>query len=564
MNNSCENSLEWATKLFNTIKAGVVVIDPESKTIVDANNQALVIIGKSRESIIGHPCSDNFCNGCADKCSVLKADKDAVIEDFESHVERSDGSIITILKTLNVLFCGDKKYLIESFTDITPLKDNEERINSLLTLSERKFDNEKSLATFALDEAVRLTKSEVGYLHFVVGQYRSDDVSLNLFIWSSDASKYCTVDPKIVKKPYALSEAGIWADCLRVKHPVVHNDYLNYSDKKGYPEGHFPIIRHMSVPIIDYQNKVVAIMGVGNKTTDYTDLDVHQLQLFANNMWSIIKRKRTEAQHRLLVEKSPVMIYDFDLTDMRFLMADGNIKDLLGFDKDEILNMTISDLIHPDDQPRVYDCIDSAHNGAKNTSTELINRLTTKHGDPIWGLFRIKCEVNEEGHIISHGVCSDITDLHESEIKAQTYLDIVPSIIVALDAFGNITMINRFGMNILECGNEVIGSNWFDMFVSDLERDDVKKIFNELVCGNTLFSNYEHEIYTNKGNKRIIAWQNSVLKNTNDEIINIIAAGNDITDQRMAEKELESRWAGEEERLEFTLRKLSVLHTTDK
>ena len=95
-----------------------------------------------------------------------------------------------------------------------------------------------------------------------------------------------------------MTSAGIWADCARLRKPVVHNDYQNLPEKKGSPEGHFPVTRHMSVPVFD-GGRIVAITGVGNKEMPYDDSDINQLSLFMNSTWSIYKNKRSEDEEKL-------------------------------------------------------------------------------------------------------------------------------------------------------------------------------------------------------------------------------------------------------------------------
>ena len=46
---------------------------------------------------------------------------------------------------------------------------------------------------------------------------------------------------------------------------------------------------------------MVAVIGVGNKDSDYTDFDLNQLVFHTENMWSVIRRK--EAQHELQIAK---------------------------------------------------------------------------------------------------------------------------------------------------------------------------------------------------------------------------------------------------------------------
>ncbi|AKB85677.1 sensory transduction histidine kinase [Methanococcoides methylutens MM1] len=82
---------------------------------------------------------------------------------------------------------------------------------------------------------------------------------------------------------------------------MIFNNHLSGSANNGYPEGHVDIVRHMNVPIYDGQ-KIVALVGVVNKKTDYTDFDVKQLKLLFEEMWKVIIRKEVEDALKLFSE----------------------------------------------------------------------------------------------------------------------------------------------------------------------------------------------------------------------------------------------------------------------
>ena len=170
------------------------------------------------------------------------------------------------------------------------LKLEEERLKALLELHQMEGVAEEEMISFALEEIVRLTRSEGGYFHFV----NADEQSLDMFAWSKEVLKSCAVE-KIGH--YPIEKAGVWADCVRQRAPVIHNDYQDMPEKKGYPAGHFHLVRHMSVPVFD-QGKIVAVAGVGNKQACYNDNDMRQISLFMNSMWTLLKRRRIE--HDLL------------------------------------------------------------------------------------------------------------------------------------------------------------------------------------------------------------------------------------------------------------------------
>jgi PAS domain S-box-containing protein len=181
-----------------------------------------------------------------------------------------------------VLSSGDD--VTDRRRDEEALRLSEERLTALLALARRQEEPEEELIAFALEEAVRLTRSRVGYLHFV----QDDQVHLDLFTWSKDVHAACTAE----KRPhYPLTEAGVWADCVRQRRPVVHNDYPALPEKRGLPEGHFPILRHLSVPVMDGE-RIVAVAGVGNKDGPYDESDVRQMQLFMQGMWGVLVQQR--------------------------------------------------------------------------------------------------------------------------------------------------------------------------------------------------------------------------------------------------------------------------------
>jgi len=170
------------------------------------------------------------------------------------------------------------------------VKLNEERLESLFRLSQKAWGSETELIDASLEEGVRLTGSKAGYLHF----YDEDQKTISLTAWSHEVLKNCFAEKTT---HYALQDAGVWADCIRQRKPVVHNDYVNEPDNKGVPEGHFQLSRHLSVPIMD-GGRIIGVAGVGNKQAAYDDTDVLQLSLFMNSMWSVLKQRRSEIELR--------------------------------------------------------------------------------------------------------------------------------------------------------------------------------------------------------------------------------------------------------------------------
>jgi PAS domain S-box-containing protein len=153
--------------------------------------------------------------------------------------------------------------------------------NIMLALYEKAqhmTDNE--LYAYALDQSVRLTASSIGFLHLI----SADKKSIALTMWNNEAQKNCTASHET---HYPIELAGNWVDSIRLNHPVVYNDYQRSPNQKGLPEGHTPIQRFMSVPIVQ-EGSFGIILGVGNKLEDYDEQDVAQIRLMASGLQEIM------------------------------------------------------------------------------------------------------------------------------------------------------------------------------------------------------------------------------------------------------------------------------------
>jgi PAS domain S-box-containing protein len=150
--------------------------------------------------------------------------------------------------------------------------------------------SEKELYDYFLDNAVTLTKSKIGFFHFV----SDDQKTVILTTWNKEALKNCTAS---YNAKNAIDQAGNWADCIRLKRPIIYNDFERSPNQKGLPAGHVPVKCMLGIPIIE-KDKVRAIFGVGNKTVPYTEEDVVQLEVIANELNKIINQRWAESALR--------------------------------------------------------------------------------------------------------------------------------------------------------------------------------------------------------------------------------------------------------------------------
>jgi PAS domain S-box-containing protein len=209
-----------------------------------------------------------------------------------------------------------------------------------------------------LDEAEVLTKSEIGFFHFL----EEDQTSLTLQAWSTNTkAKMCTAEGS--GRHYPVSQAGVWVDCVRARRPVVHNDYANLAHKKGLPEGHATVIRELVVPVFRGE-RIVAILGIGNKRTDYGKHDVNVVQQLADLAWETVTHKRaaealrtSEERFRGLVESSSDWIWEVNARGI-YTYASPKVEEILGYRPEEVVGKRPLDLMPPDEIGRIAGILD--------------------------------------------------------------------------------------------------------------------------------------------------------------------------------------------------------------
>ncbi|HEY5284735.1 MAG TPA: response regulator, partial [Polyangia bacterium] len=178
-------------------------------------------------------------------------------------------------------------------TDITARKRSETLMAVRLRLQEfASSHSPKELIQKMLDELEAVTGSRVGYFHYL----EADEHTPSLQVWSTR-----TVDAWGVthERPAhdGADQQGIWADCVRKRSPIIHND--KPPNRKGSPDGYVPMIREVVVPIFR-KDKIVAILGMGDKDAGYTTNDVSTISFLADIAWEIAERRRVEEEREEL------------------------------------------------------------------------------------------------------------------------------------------------------------------------------------------------------------------------------------------------------------------------
>ncbi len=128
--------------------------------------------------------------------------------------------------------------------------------------------------------------------------------------------------------------------------------------------------------------------------------------------------------------------------------------------------------------------------------------------------------------------------LHQARERAQRYLDIAGVIIVVLDTEHRVTLLNRKGCEILGISErEALGRNWFDAFSPDAERETQRASYAAYLSGKIgPAQDIEMTVKTASGAVRLVAWHDNMIRDDEGRVIGAISSGEDITEQRAAER----------------------------
>jgi two-component system, sporulation sensor kinase E len=126
--------------------------------------------------------------------------------------------------------------------------------------------------------------------------------------------------------------------------------------------------------------------------------------------------------------------------------------------------------------------------------------------------------------------------------RAQNYLDIAGSMIVAFNNDCTVKLVNRKCCQVLGYEeSELIGNNWIKKVVPPENRDLFSSVFINAMGDNIdEVKEFESCILTKKGEKRIICWNNNYFRDVNGDILEILSSGSDVTDERLATMKLKA------------------------
>ena len=230
-----------------------------------------------------------------------------------------------------------------------------------------------------------------------------------------------------------------------------------------------------------------------------------------------------------------------------WLRFNDRLCDILGYPREELAEKKWVELTHPDDLEKDVAQFDRIMRN-ESDGYSMDKSFIRKDGSLVHAYIDVKCVRDANGNIDYFvAMVQDITERKQAELalaqareQAQSYLDIAGVMIIALDTEARIQMVNRRACEILGYSEqELLGKNWFEYCLPASVRDNVRKVFGDVVAGDVESVEYmENRITTRAGTERLIAWHNGLLRDERDAITTVLSSGSDITEERTSQEAL--------------------------
>jgi PAS domain S-box-containing protein len=425
-----EESRTTLRSLIDATSETLMMIDSTGKILV-VNKTASQRLGKSVNQVIGTCLYDYFHPGLAARRKreldrVFTTGKPVHFTDertgriYQSYaypVFDDDGRVEKA-----VVFSSDTTERAEAQRQV---RLNESRLQSLYEIFQYSSQNTRDILKFTLDKCITLTGSRIGYIYF----YDEGNRTFTLSTWSKGLMKEGTVlEPMTTCN---LDETGIWGEAVRQRKPVVINNYQEACHpwiKECSDEGLEKLHTFLAIPVI-IDDRIVLVVGVANKETDYDQSDIRQLTLLMDSVWKIVRHREaekalseSEEKYRNIFKNASEGIFQITPSG-RFISVNPALSQMAGYASPEEMMETIDDAgkrlyTDPEERGRFINSLKT--NGLVRNYIVLHNR---KDGSTFWASVNARAVKNTDGDILYHeGTLEDITERRVAEERLREVL----------------------------------------------------------------------------------------------------------------------------------------------
>jgi diguanylate cyclase (GGDEF)-like protein/PAS domain S-box-containing protein len=249
----------------------------------------------------------------------------------------------------------------------------------------------------------------------------------------------------------------------------------------------------------------------------------------------------SEARFRAMFDAAPEAVFVFDPKTRKILDANPFMTRWLGYGPEELIGLEIDRLMERESEGAQEEGLPGGPEGQGGVPARRYRRQDGSLVD----VELTMAQILHEGQVRELVFVRDVTARQraESQLKKErdfisTLLDTVGALVMVLDPQGRIVRFNRSCEQVSgHSAAEVEGHPIWDFLIPPEEVQGVKEVFETLLTDSMLG---EHENYwiSRDGQRRLIAWSNTSLKDAEGRVTHVIGTGIDVTARRRAENDL--------------------------
>jgi PAS domain S-box-containing protein len=282
---------------------GCWVLDDDGH-ILDVNGAYCRMSGYTRAALLKMQAKDIEDASSGDMTIRLQLGRTGSGERYEARHRRADGAMMDVEVSMGVPG-ADKEPTVAMIRDVSQRRremvGNRIRQRQLEFLVDvfRRSDNfdEMSIVRKVVEQAAECTSSPLAYLHF----YDAGARTLTLAAWRDRAKNETHLTPSA--EPRALAMAGLFTECVRVRHATSSNELTLKAQADGLPD----LQRFLAVPMVSGDD-TVAVLGVGNRDASYNEDDQQLLSALADGVWRVLQAKRAHATTLISLQRTDVAL----------------------------------------------------------------------------------------------------------------------------------------------------------------------------------------------------------------------------------------------------------------
>jgi PAS domain S-box-containing protein len=356
--------------LFADLRDAAFLAEVETGRIVEVNQQGTVMLGRSRDEIVGMHQSEIHPRGQADKYRQKFADhiKQGHAADYEGEVIRQDGTIVPVNISASTLTINGQRFILGLFHDITERKQAEELYRTLAT------------------------SSPVG-------------------VYIAQEGKFVFVNPQFQKYIGFTEDELLGRDSLSVVHPedretVREKAVAMLKGKRSSPY-EFRVINKDGETRWSIET-VTSIRYKGKRATLGNFMDITERKQMEEALWESNRRFRD------ITENALEWVWEVDAKG-KYTYVSPLVEKILGYKPEELLKKRFYDLFHPDDREELKKAAFKVF-AKKQPFREFVNQNTHQNGNSVWLLTSGVPILDKEGNLLGYrGADIDITERKRAE-----------------------------------------------------------------------------------------------------------------------------------------------------